>query len=254
MVQKEKRNREIITYKLFLLLMPLFRQTLLEHQASFASLLPFDLKGKEVMRFDLSQENSQLLYRLDIRNSALMSRLMFRILRRHQAKVGVGGYLEHRMIYARSENFDAKEPRRLHLGIDLWTAADTPIMAPLAGTVHSFQNNAIFGDYGPTIILEHHLAGQRFYTLYGHLSLDSLEGLYEGKEIQKGEIFARIGNYPINGDWPPHLHFQLIRDMRGKKGDFFGVCAFSEKKYYASLCPDPNLILGIPALEALSPQ
>ncbi len=41
--------------------------------------------------------------------------------------------------------------------------------------------------------------------------------------------------------------------MRGKKGDFFGVCALSEKDYYASLCPDPNLILGIPALEASLP-
>jgi murein DD-endopeptidase MepM/ murein hydrolase activator NlpD len=113
----------------------------------------------------------------------------------------------------------------------------------LEALVHSFQNNTAWSDYGPTIILEHSLSNQRFFTLYGHLSLESLEGLYEGKRIEKGEKIAEFGNYPINGDWSPHLHFQIILDLLGKKGDFFGVCTPQEQEVFAKICPNPNLIL-----------
>ena len=69
----------------------------------------------------------------------------------------------------------------MHIGLDLWIKAGTPVLSALDGKVHSFDFNAGFGDYGPTIILEHQLEDQTFYTLYGHLSLDSLDGLKIGK-------------------------------------------------------------------------
>jgi murein DD-endopeptidase MepM/ murein hydrolase activator NlpD len=84
-----------------------------------------------------------------------------------------------------------------------------------------------------------------FFTLYGHLSLGSLEGLHEGGRIQAGERFASIGPHPENGDWPPHLHFQVIRDMGTYRGDFPGVCNAADRGYYLKLCPDPQLILKI---------
>jgi len=80
------------------------------------------------------------------------------------------------------------------LGIDITAIAGTEIFAPLEGSVHSFQNNSSFGDYGPTIILEHNLDGEIFYTLYGHLSLNSLDELSEGKEIKKGQKIAELGD------------------------------------------------------------
>ncbi|RYZ44700.1 MAG: peptidase M23, partial [Chitinophagaceae bacterium] len=43
--------------------------------------------------------------------------------------------------------------------------------------------------------------------------------------------------------WPPHLHFQIIKDMHGWKGDYPGVCRFSEKEAYLQNCPDADLIL-----------
>jgi peptidoglycan LD-endopeptidase LytH len=48
----------------------------------------------------------------------------------------------------------------------------------------------------------------------------------------------------VNGDWPPHLHFQLITDMMGNTGDFPGVCLPEEKQAYKVLCPDPIGILS----------
>lgn len=199
---------------------------------------------------DFTAKNKDL-ENLDLENTAQFSEYVFNKITAVGAKMGIGGYMEHRVIYRRSEHFSSEtEDRCIHLGIDLWAAAETPIYAPFDAVIHSFQNNDNFGDYGPTIILEHlqnfdFTSHTKLYTLYGHLSLDSLDSLFEGKAIKKGEEIAKIGNFPINGDWPPHLHFQVMTDMLGKKGDFPGVCALSEKEKYQQICLDPNLILGL---------
>ena len=131
------------------------------------------------------------------------------------------------------------------MGIDLWAPAGTEVFAPLAGEVHSFQDNANYFDYGPTIILKHDINGLTFHTLYGHLSRESLSGLVDGKKIAKGQSLARLGAASVNGDWPPHLHFQIMVETQGKRGDYPGVAAPSKVSYYRKNCPDPNLILRI---------
>lgn len=147
------------------------------------------------------------------------------------------------MIYQRSTHFQQGESRCMHLGVDVWCEALHSLYAPLDSKVHSFADNNNFGDYGPTIILQHELEGEEFYTLYGHLSLVSLKNIAIGDFIQKGKEFSELGPFPENGDWPPHLHFQLISDMKNLKGDFPGVCAPSELETFKQLCPDPNNFL-----------
>ncbi|NTS39600.1 DUF559 domain-containing protein [Flavisolibacter sp. BT320] len=137
------------------------------------------------------------------------------------------------------------EPRRLHLGIDIWGKPYTKVMAPLDGIVHSFAFNNAYGDYGATIIITHQLDGISFHTLYGHLSLNSLKNLHEGDVVRKGDVFCEFGIPFENGQWPPHLHFQIIKDMQGWKGDYPGVCRFSEREQYLQNCPDADLILGM---------
>lgn len=165
------------------------------------------------------------------------------------ARYGIGGYAEHRTVYSISKVFDAgkpdEEPRRLHLGTDIWGKPNTPVMAPLDGIVHSFAFNNRFGDYGATIILSHQLEGYTFYTLYGHLSLNSIKNLQEGNRMEKGDVFAEFGIPAENGSWPPHLHFQLILDIGEWKGDYPGVCRFSEKEKWLANSPDPDIILQI---------
>jgi murein DD-endopeptidase MepM/ murein hydrolase activator NlpD len=155
--------------------------------------------------------------------------------------------MEHRTIYAFSSHFDTDdEPRRLHLGVDIWCDAGTPVYAPLDGVVHSYQDNNNIGDYGPTIILQHNLEGLTLYSLYGHLSRTSLEGLSVGKPVFKNQQIATFGDTDENGHWPPHLHFQLMFDMEGKLGDYPGVGKFSEKDTWQKNIPDPGLILKFP--------
>lgn len=184
---------------------------------------------------------------LNLTNTALFTEYVFGKLREAGAEVGIGGYNEHRVIYRRSEHFSGANPREIHLGVDIWVEAGTPIFAPKDGVVHSFQDNAHFGDYGPTIILQHDLNGKTVYSLYGHLSRSSLEGLYEGKAFRAGEELAKIGPFPENGDWPPHLHFQLITDLLGHRGDFPGVCSVADREQFLAICPDPMQWIVTPA-------
>ncbi|MFC2104942.1 peptidoglycan DD-metalloendopeptidase family protein, partial [Bacteroidota bacterium] len=154
-----------------------------------------------------------------------------------------------RLIYKRSSLFDGdEEPRSIHLGIDIWLEAGTPIYSPLPGIIHSFKRNNEFGDYGPTLILEHLIEGETFYTLYGHLSLESIENKEKGLQVRRGDTIAHIGDENVNGNWPPHLHFQVITDLLGNEGDFPGVAPSSAKEYFQKLCVDPNYILKINSL------
>lgn len=211
-------------------------------------LLPFSFQKEPYLILDFSATNPDLST-LDLANTATFTDYVFGKLRAANVRVGVGGYNEHRVIYRRSEHFNTSEAaREIHLGIDFWAEAGTPVLTPLDGIVHSFRDNANFGDYGPTIILEHTIDGQPLYSLYGHLTRASLEGLYVGKEVQVDDKIGEIGPYPENGDWPPHLHFQLMTDMLGYEGDFPGVCSISDRDKFLSICPNPNELLGIAGL------
>jgi murein DD-endopeptidase MepM/ murein hydrolase activator NlpD len=167
-------------------------------------------------------------------------------LEKHHKKIAYGGYLEKRNLYKRSAVFaeNTKKSRDIHLGIDFWINTQASIHAAVDGVIHSFQDNNALGDYGPTIILEHLIKDTTFYTLYGHLSRESLVDKHIGKKVKKGETIAYLGLPPINGDYAPHLHFQIIKDLEGKTGDYPGVCHESDVEFYKENCPDPMVLLS----------
>ena len=210
----------------------------------------FDIAKDRLMLMDFTEANKELTAEIIGDTNAFSNYINSQLLTpNYQLTLGIGGYNEHRTVYSRSKVFDAanvnEEPRRLHLGIDIWGKVGTPVHVPLDGRVHSFAFNDQYGDYGATIILYHEMNGISFHSLYGHLSLKDLNGLTEGESIKAGELIAHFGEPTENGHWPPHLHFQLIMDMEGKKGDYPGVCKFSEREKYLENCPDPDLILDL---------
>lgn len=178
----------------------------------------------------------------------LISKVIFDEIRENGAKIGVGKYNEERDSYSSANYRDKNENRTIHIGMDLFLPYNTPIIAPIDGIIHSFQNNDIALDFGPTLILKHYNENNKidFFTLYGHLSKQSLGQFYVDKKIKKGDIIGYIGDSNENGNWTPHLHFQLICDMLDKQGDFIGVAPKSKIKLWNSICPDPNIILNIP--------
>lgn len=197
---------------------------------------------------DLSVSNTNLNKEL-VSNSNHFQEYINTYMAIRKAKVAYGGYNEQRGIYKRSTHFNNTntEERDIHLGIDLWVNANSKVYTPLDGDVFGFSNNAGFGNYGPTIILKHNIKNTVFYTLYGHLSLESLSGLTNGKSFIKGDKIASLGTAEVNGDYPPHLHFQIIKDIGNWKNDYPGVCSQSEREIYLSNCPNPNLLLKIDA-------
>lgn len=214
-------------------------------QSQFGPVVPFDPNVDRLLLLDFTEANNQLTSDI-LDDTTLFSEYVFSLLNTIGARYGYGGYNEHRTVYSRSTHFsdpEGGEPRRLHLGADIWGPAGTPVMAPLGGMVHSFAFNNNPSDYGATIILSHQLDGRQFYTLYGHLSLSDLQEIKEGQFIVLGQEFAHFGEAHENGNWPPHLHFQLIEDIGLHEGDYPGVCRFSEREQWLANCPDPDLII-----------
>ena len=223
---------------------------LAENSHNFASVVDADLRSSQPkVVFDLSVGSSQFSDSDELADTDAFTSKTFALMKAAGARVGIGRYNEARLLYT-SDVFKSGdgERRTIHIGIDLFMKAGSPVFAPLDGVIHSFANNAAPLDYGPAIILQHEVdEGRiRFFTLYGHLSEESLEGLQPGLLIKHGDRIASIGAPPTNGGWPPHLHFQIICDMLGKEGDFPGVAPASQREVWLSICPDPNLILGIP--------
>jgi 4-aminobutyrate aminotransferase-like enzyme/Ser/Thr protein kinase RdoA (MazF antagonist) len=183
--------------------------------------------------------------------NALTGRI-FQEMKRAGVNVGVGRYDEARILYTSplfGESGDLTHERRtIHLGIDLFVEPGTPLRAPLDGMVEITANNTATLDYGPMVILRHETgAGEEFFTLYGHLTRDTLSGLKAGQRVARGQMFARVGSAQENGGWTSHVHFQVILDLLGLGADFPGVAYASQRAVWTSLSPDPNLLLGIPA-------
>ena len=210
---------------------------------AIGKVVDFNVDTDRLFSFDFTAANTELTAAI-IADTQKFSAWVNNKLKINSCRYGIGGYMEHRTIYAVSPHFDTDdEPRRMHLGVDIWSDAGTPVYAPLEGTVHSFQDNNNLGDYGPAIIIQHDLDGLTLYSLYGHLSRKSLESLTVGMPVGKNQQIGALGNAQENGQWPPHLHFQLMFDMEGKYGDYPGVCQYSEKEKYRLNVPDPGLVL-----------
>ncbi len=219
---------------------------------SFASVIDADLRNEPLIVFDLSIGSHLLSGDPEENSEAKLTERLFRLMKDAGVKVGVGRYDEARMLYITplfgGDGELTDERRTVHLGIDLFVEAGSAVYAPLAGTVHAFNNNSSPLDYGPMIILKHQADdGQEFFTLYGHLSEDSIAGLQVGQAVERGQRIASIGDPSVNGGWTPHLHFQIITDLLDQGCDFPGVCRASVREIWKCFSPDPNLILGIPA-------
>ena len=178
-----------------------------------------------------------------------LDRQVTHVIHDSNATLAIGKYKEARAFYT-TDAFaipgnDALSWRTIHTGMDFFSKSGEYVFSVLDGTIHSFANNRAERDYGPTIIMEHKVAGDlTFYTLYGHLTTDSLSSIQVGQSVKKGQVIGQIGSRNENGNWPPHLHFQIILNMLGKQGDFPGVAQAQQRALWTSISPDPWLLLN----------
>jgi 4-aminobutyrate aminotransferase-like enzyme len=228
------------------------RSWLAGRTADFAPVMGPDLRTEPLLVLDLSVASPLVSAEPGENAEPLLTVRVADAMRAAAVRVGIGRYDEPRLLYssalfAGAENALA-ERRTIHLGLDIFADAGTPVFAPLRGVVHAFADNRAALDYGPVIILRHATDdGTDLFTLYGHLSRESLDGLAVGRVIERGERFASLGSAEVNGGWTPHLHLQVLTDPLDLDTDFPGVAPASQRAVWRSLSPDPNLLVGVPA-------
>ncbi len=204
------------------------------------------LKECEFYKIDLSVGSEWIGGRNEIEDLSLFQFKIDKLQKEYPKKIIAGGYLEPRAIYTsdtyeKTGNYGA-ENRTIHLGLDFWLPPETKVSAMFDGEVVTAVNDEGDKEYGGLVILKHNIEDLEFYTLYGHNTVDSVLKNKIGSKVKKGDVIAEIADYPENGNWAPHLHFQIMLSMLDYKIDYPGVCYFNQIDVWKDLCPDPNLI------------
>ena len=233
-------------------------QWLRSHSAQFNSIVHANLKTEPLLIVDASVGSVQMPNASTPIDPIQVAKTISRTIEEQKCVAAIGKYDEYRLIYNSADFTDVTGHRRtLHLGIDVFTPAESTIYAPLGGQVYGMDNDDTPMSYGGVLILQHDFSDAQgrgtFYTLYGHLKPASLAPHTVGDSIESGQKIADIGEIHENGHWPPHVHFQIITDMLGRGGSFAGVGTHAHRNVWLNLCPDANLILGIPDAH-LNPQ
>jgi 4-aminobutyrate aminotransferase-like enzyme/Ser/Thr protein kinase RdoA (MazF antagonist) len=213
-------------------------------------------KAEATFAIDLSIGSLFLGNYSDYQSTAIFTQKINQLQGENPHKILAGGYLETRPLYSSKafeiEGNNGYEYRTVHLGIDFWLKENTPVHALLDGEIVGCAYNGADKDYGGVIILEHKVLNPEstnkvdkylvFYTLYGHLSKKSILMGRISKKIKKGKKLGFLGNPSENGNWTPHLHFQIMLDLLGYENDFPGVGLPSKIDVWSSISPDPNLL------------
>ncbi|MEY8840079.1 aminotransferase class III-fold pyridoxal phosphate-dependent enzyme, partial [Cribrihabitans sp. XS_ASV171] len=163
----------------------------------------------------------------------------------------LGYWNEPRLIYAekgfRKGPWKASDRRTVHIAVDVFAPAGTPLYAPLSGRVEAVENRDNHLDYGGVVILHHETPqGDDFYTLYGHLDPEVCDRLKPGDPVAQGAAFCKLGDKYCNGGWVPHVHFQLALTTAGMQADWPGVADPDDLELWHAICPNPAALLNLP--------
>ncbi|HEY5691270.1 MAG TPA: aminotransferase class III-fold pyridoxal phosphate-dependent enzyme, partial [Cyclobacteriaceae bacterium] len=225
-----------------------FKKWCHKNATSFKPVIGTPLEADDVHWLDLRMGSLELGNQSNVLDGIKLEERIQQAISISGKSIGIGKYNEVRPFYTSNafqhEGNDGPEWRTVHIGLDVFAAAEQPVFAPLDGVVYSVEDNAGNRNYGPTVILQHDVEpGLTFYTLYGHLSRSTLTHLKPGDQVLAGDQFSSLGNFEENGGWSPHLHFQITLDLLGKQGDFPGVALPGQIEIWKSICPNPWLLI-----------
>ncbi len=211
------------------------------------------IQKKDIELLDLSVSSTWIGQQDDFNNIDLFQYKLNQLQKKHPTKIISGGYLEPRPLYT-SNSYDkignyGPESRTIHLGIDFWLPENTPVHALFEGEIVIAVNDHGNKEYGGLIVVKHLEAELEFYTLYGHLDPEGILHYQKGESIEKGQKIGVLGNQFVNGNWAPHLHFQVMLTLLDYTNDFPGVAYANQIAVWKSLCIDPNTLFKINNLQ-----
>ena len=230
-----------------------FKQWAATETFSLTTLFP-TVNKNEIHQIDLSTSSAFIGGIEEFNDLAFFQKKQEALQKKVPTKIIAGGYLEKRALYTsaiyKSASDNGFERRNIHLGVDFWLPENTPVHALLEGEVVCVTNDAYPKGYGGLLILKHQVADFHFYTLYGHNTVQSVQKHAIGSRVKKGAQIAVLANASENGDWVPHLHFEIMLSRLDYTDDFPGVAFESELAIWKSICPDPNLLFKLEGLTA----
>lgn len=110
------------------------------------------------------------------------------------------------------DSFDApRDGARVHNAQDILAKRGTPVLAADDGKILHVGRNSLGGN----VIWAADASG-RFALYYAHLERYA-KGLHDGETVSRGDVIGYVGT---SGNAPkdtPHLHFQLVRIVNGKR-------------------------------------
>ncbi|CAL2076765.1 Peptidase M23 [Tenacibaculum dicentrarchi] len=222
-----------------------FENWSLKHTFSLENLFP-TVQKNSIFPIDLSISSKWIGHEKEANNLALFQFKIDELQKENPTKIIGGGYLEPRVFYTADAyqkiGNNGKENRTIHLGTDFWLPKNTSVHAILDGEVVISSDNQGDKNYGGLLVLKHQADNFEFYTLYGHNTPESVQKHQVGDRILKGEKIAELGDISENGNWVPHLHFQVLLSLFDLKTDFPGVAYLNEMEVWKSVCPNPNLL------------
>jgi 4-aminobutyrate aminotransferase-like enzyme/Ser/Thr protein kinase RdoA (MazF antagonist) len=229
-----------------------FKKWAIKEKVSLKSIFPNQNKTA-VHHLDLSVESLWVEHQAAFNNLDYFEYKIQNLQKEHPQKLIAGGYLEPRPLYTSEDYVKASNQgpisRCIHMGIDFWLPEQTSVHSLFDGKIIISLDRKGTKEYGGFVVLEHIEDGLVFYSLYGHLSPASIMAHKVGNTLLKGARIGLLGNARNNGNWAPHLHFQLMLDLLGYQDDFPGVQTFQQQAIWADICPDPNLLFKVSALE-----
>ena len=102
---------------------------------------------------------------------------------------------DHRLYFYKGKKID----EQLHLGVDLASIANSPVLAANTGKV---IYGGRLGIYGETVIIDH---GMGIFSFYGHLNSISVK---KDDMVKKGDIIGQSDSTGLAGG--DHLHFSML--------------------------------------------
>ncbi len=101
--------------------------------------------------------------------------------------------------------YSTRSEGRMHQALDIMAPHDTPVLAADDGRVMKLHKS----DRGGIMVYQSDPSGIYVYY-YGHLS-HYADGLFEGKQLKRGEVIAYVGDTGNAGAGNYHLHFGISK-------------------------------------------
>ncbi|MFM7088973.1 MAG: peptidoglycan DD-metalloendopeptidase family protein [Candidatus Paceibacterota bacterium] len=170
-----------------------------------------NLKGKKFGYVNLDLE--AVLWRANkgsktnpLNNPDVCNQFILDVHKKYNIDFSYGGWMEDRATLWQDSYLEL-EKKFNHLGLDINVPQDEPVAVDFNALVVRIDDDyPTNGGWGPRVILKN--LEKDVYILYAHLDRDI--SCKVGDVLSVGQVFAKVGHAPENGNWFPHVHVQVI--------------------------------------------